>query len=119
MGREVGGGFRMGLSQNKSKDTVMSQSVPDNDQRQEDSQWHRLEASQSRRRDATFEPRRSKDSRHLSSGLGAHRSKTRYHCQPEPFLGWQGLSFRPALGDLRNRQVSITCVIPWTRPGVQ
>ena len=62
-------------SQNKSKDTVMSQSVPDNDQRQEDSQWHRLEASQSRRRDATFEPRRSKDSRHLSSGLGAHRSK--------------------------------------------
>lgn len=46
-------------------------------------------------------------------------AKTRYHCQPEPFLGWQGLSFRPALGDLRNRQVSITCVIPWTRPGVR
>lgn len=55
-------------SQNESKDTVMSQSVPAAG-RQEDSQWHRLEASQSRRRDATFEPRRSKDSRHLSSGL--------------------------------------------------
>ena len=56
-------------SQNESNDTVTSQIVPDNDERKEESKPHRIEASQSGRRGATFEQRRSKDCRRFSMGL--------------------------------------------------
>ena len=106
-------------SQNKSKDTVTSQSVPDNNQRGRKRasgiDWKHLipggKMQPLNREGAKTEVK-------LAWACGLTGAKTCYHCQPEPLLGWWVLSFGSVSGHLRNRQASVTCVIPWTRSGL-